>query len=87
MTANVLPSIFTIEIGGTPTLMFEAQNLRKALCHEHWLKNDLAEAKSDGVPLRDGKAKLKARVALPDEMALFTEAKNNGYDPKRLHRQ
>jgi hypothetical protein len=46
--------------------------------HEHWLKNDPAEAKSDGVPLRDGKAKLKARIALPDEMALFAEAKNNG---------
>ncbi len=28
MNANALPSIFTIEIGGTPTLTFEAQNLR-----------------------------------------------------------
>jgi hypothetical protein len=50
MTANVLPTIFTIEIGDTPTLTFEAQNLREAheLCHEQWLKDDLAEAKSDG---------------------------------------
>ena len=47
-------------------------------CHEQWLKDDLAEAKSDGVPLWDGKAKLRARIALPDEMALFAEAKNNG---------
>ena len=80
MTANVLPSVFTIEIGGTPTLTFEAQNLREAqeLCREHWLRNDLAEAKSDGVPLWDGMAKLRARIALPDEMALFAEAKNNG---------
>src|ERR1700736_4292836 len=48
MSANVLPSIFTIEIGDTPTLTFEAQNLREAheLCHEQWLKDDLAEAKS-----------------------------------------
>ena len=53
MTANVLPSVFTIEIGSTPTLTFEALNLREAhqLCHEHWLRDDLAEAKSDGVPL------------------------------------
>jgi hypothetical protein len=31
MMANLLPSIFTIEIGGAPTLVFEAQNLREAL--------------------------------------------------------
>ena len=64
MTANVLSRIFTIEIGDTPTLTFEAQNLREAqeLCHEQWLKDDLAEAKSDGVPLWDRKAKLRARI-------------------------
>jgi hypothetical protein len=80
MTANVLPSIFTIEIGGTPTLTFEAQNLREAheLCHEEWLKEDLAQAKSEGAPLWDGKAKLRARIALPGESAVFSEAKNNG---------
>jgi hypothetical protein len=80
MTANALPSIFTIEIGATPTLTFEAQNLREAheLCHEQWLKDDLAEAKSDGAPLWDGKAKLRARMALPHESAVFAEAKNNG---------
>ena len=80
MTAKALPSIFTIEIGDTPTLTFEAQDLREAheLCHEQWLKDDLAEAKSDGAPLWDGKAKLRARIALPDEMALFAEAKNKG---------
>jgi len=80
MITNVLPSIFTIEAGGTPTLVFEAQNLRSAheLCHEQWLKSDLAEAKANGVPLWDGKAKLRARMALPDESALFAEAKTNG---------
>jgi hypothetical protein len=80
MIAIMLPSIFTIEIGDTPTLVFEAQNLREAheLCHEQWLKGDLTEAKSDGVPLWDGKAKLRARMAVPDEIALFAEAKNNG---------
>ena len=80
MTANILPKLFTIEIGDTPTLTFEVQNLREAqeLCHEQWLKDDLAEAKSDGVPLWDGKAKLRARIALPDESALFAEANKNG---------
>ena len=52
MITNVLPSIFTIKIGDTATLAFEAQNLREAheLCQEQWLKNDLTEAKSNGVP-------------------------------------
>jgi hypothetical protein len=80
MTANVMSRIFTIEIGDTPTLTFEAQTLREAheLCNEQWLKDDLAEAKSDGAPLWDGKAKLRVRMARPDESALFAEANNNG---------
>jgi hypothetical protein len=70
MITNVWPSIFTIETGGTPTLVFEAKNLREAqeLCHKRWLRGDLAEAKS----------RLRRRMALPDEIALFAEAKNNG---------
>jgi hypothetical protein len=57
MIAIMLLSIFTIEIGDTPTLAFEAQNLREAheLCQEQWLKTDLAEAESNGVPLWDGR--------------------------------
>jgi hypothetical protein len=80
MTENVSPSIFTIEIGDTATLVFEAQNFREArdVCHQQWLKDDLAEAKADGVPLWDGKANLRARLALPNEIALFGEAKKNG---------
>jgi hypothetical protein len=77
MTANV---IFTIQIGDTPTLTFEAQNIREAqeLCHERWMKDDLAQARSRDIPLWDGKAKLRARTALPDERAVFAKAKNNG---------
>ena len=45
--------------------------LREApeLCHEQWLMDDLAEAKSDGAPLWDGKAKLRVRMARLDESA------------------
>ena len=80
MIAIVLPSIFILEIGGTPTLVFEAQNFREAqeLCREQWLKGDLTEARSNRVRLWDGKAKLRARRAAPGEIALFAEAKNNG---------
>jgi hypothetical protein len=86
MNANLLPSVFTIEIDGAPTLTFEARNLSEAkeLCHEEWLKGDLVEAKSAGAPLWDGKAKLRARIALPDEFALFAEAKNNSQPSDEL---
>jgi hypothetical protein len=72
-------AIFTIDIGDAPTLIFEAHNLREAreLCHEQWLKEDLTEIQSGGVPLWNGKAKLRARPALPDEAALFVEAKSS----------
>jgi hypothetical protein len=80
MTANGLPSVFTIEIGGTPTLTFEARNLREAheLCHEEWLKQDLSQAKSGGAALWDGKAMLRARIALPEESILFAEIRDSG---------
>jgi hypothetical protein len=86
MTAELVPAIFTIDIGETPTLTFEARNLREAreLCREHWLKEDLVQAKSGGIPLWDGKAKLRARPALPDEAVLFIEAKNNGQPSAEL---
>jgi hypothetical protein len=75
MTANAF--VFTIEIGGTPTLTFEAQNLREAheLCHEQWLKDDLAEAKSDGVPLWDGKAKLRGGSRCPRRVSCLPRPK------------
>ena len=77
---NLLPSIFTIVIDGKPILVFEAKNLREAseLCDGQWLKSDLAEAESEGLPLWDGKAELRARIPLPDESALFAETRNNG---------
>ena len=66
-------------IDSKPILVFEAKNLREAseLCHEQWLESDLAEATSEGLPLWDGKAKLRARIALPEESALFAEAQNS----------
>jgi hypothetical protein len=81
VTGNLLPSIFTIAIDDKPILVFEAKNLREAseLCHEQWLKSDLAEAESEGLPLWDGKAELRARIASPDESTLFAEARNSGH--------
>lgn len=83
MTVTLLPRVFTIEINATPTLMFEAKNLREAweVCHEEWLKADLAEARSNGVPLWDGKAKLRTRIAKPQESAFFTQAARSADNP------
>jgi hypothetical protein len=76
---NLLPSIFTIVIDSRPILVFEAKDPREAfeLCHEQWLESDLAEATSEGFPLWDGTAKIRARIALPEESALFAEAQNS----------
>jgi len=58
------------EQGGLPR-----RDTAQQLCHEQWLKDDLAEAKSHGAPLWDGKAKLRARIALPDESACLPRPK------------
>ena|SRR5262245_4897962 len=78
MNFDLVRAVFRIDVDDRPTMTFEAKNLREAreLCREHWLKEDLAAANSGGVPLWDGKAKLKARPALPEEVMLFAEAKN-----------
>lgn len=44
MTGTLLPRMFTLEIDGKPTLVFEAKTLREAheLCREEWLRADLS---------------------------------------------
>jgi hypothetical protein len=60
VTAVPAAPVFTIDVGDTPTVTFEAQNLREAreLCHEQWLQDDLTGARSGGAPFWDGRAKL-----------------------------
>jgi hypothetical protein len=72
----LLPAIFTLDVGGKPTLSFEAKNLREAweICHEVWLKEDLASICSNGVPLWDGKASLRSRSAVEAEIAIYRRA-------------
>jgi hypothetical protein len=76
MTPTLFPSIYTIEIGGKPTVTFEAKSLREAseICNAPWLGEDLASAHSDGAPLWDGKAPLRARMSYADEIASFDDA-------------
>jgi hypothetical protein len=76
MTPTLFPSIFTIEIGGMPTVTFEAKSLREAseICNAPWLGEDFTSALSNGVPLWDGKAPLRARMGYADEIAIFGDA-------------
>jgi hypothetical protein len=69
-------AIFTLDVGGKPILTFEAKNLRESweLCHEEWLRDNIARLKSNGIPLWDGKAPLKSRYATEPEQAIFLEA-------------
>lgn len=73
---RLLPSVFTIEVGGKPVLSFTAVNIREAqeLCREEWLRADLIEATSEGTALWDGKATIRARVAFEDEAAAVAAA-------------
>jgi hypothetical protein len=79
MPAVLLPAIFTLDIDSRPTLGFEARNLREAheMCHEVWLREDMARLKSNGVPLWDGTVRIRARYASEAEAAVYREAARN----------
>jgi hypothetical protein len=70
-----MSAIFTLDIGDKPTLSFEARNQRESaeLCGEQWLQDEVAQLKSDGISLWDGKAALKTRYASETEKAAFFE--------------
>ena len=77
-------AIFTLDIDGRPTLAFEAKNLRESqqLCHESWLRQDIADLTSNGSPLWDGKARLRARRSTEDEIAIYREAAREAAQPQ-----
>ena len=66
---------FTLDVGGKPTLTFEAKNLREAheICREEWLLDDLSRLTSNKVSLWDGRARLRVRYALQTEADLYRE--------------
>ena len=76
MTPTLFPSVFTIEIGGKPTVTFEAKSLREAseICNAPWLRDDFTSAHSNGAPLWDGKAQFRVRMGYESEIATFSDA-------------
>jgi hypothetical protein len=59
------PAVFVLEIAGRPTLAFEATSAKEAkeLLHERWLLDDLLKHRTNGLPLWDGKEKLRIGLA------------------------
>jgi hypothetical protein len=77
---KVMPSriVFTVDVDGKPTIAFEAKNLREAheLSSEEWLRADLCALKSDGMPICNAAARLKARIANEPERQAYYKAAN-----------
>jgi hypothetical protein len=63
--------VFVLEIDGRPTLAFEAISAREAkeLVRERWLLDDLLKHRTNGMPLWDGKAKLRTGIAVGEQLA------------------
>ena len=70
-------SVFTIEINGTPTVALQAKRHQEAerFCEQERLRAGLSNLTSEGVPLFDAKSNLKVRLANPEEVELFRQAK------------
>jgi hypothetical protein len=67
--------IFTIEVDGKPTVVFEASSWSEAkeLSREEWFRADLSVKMSAGAPLSASTSKYRARYALPTEVARFEQ--------------
>jgi hypothetical protein len=68
--------MFTVEINGKPTLVFEAMGLAEAceICLEADLRSDLSALTSDGIPICAENATLSPRPAAQEEIAAFRRA-------------
>jgi hypothetical protein len=76
MTGLLVQRVYTLDVDGTPTLMFKARNQLEAreLCREAWLRSDLISQTSNGSPLSAATSKFSARIATAEEAKLFGEA-------------
>jgi hypothetical protein len=67
--------IFTIDVDGKPTVVFEASSWSEAreLSQEEWFRADLSVQMSGGVPLSTATSNYRARYALSDEITAFEQ--------------
>jgi hypothetical protein len=69
-------TIFTLEIDGRPTMVFDADSIEEAngICALPEFRSDLGELKRQGQPLFGNVAVFAARVATALEVAAFNHA-------------
>ena len=70
------PRIFTLDIDGRPTLVFEATGMAEAreICIDPDFRSDLGALTSEGVAVCGKGATLTPRPAMQDEIAAFQRA-------------
>jgi hypothetical protein len=70
------PQIFTLEIDGKPTLVFEAMGITEAceICLDADLRSDLRALTSNGISICTEGATLSPRPARQEEIAAFKHA-------------
>jgi len=80
MMVDLQPRCFTLDVGDKAILAFEARSLREAreLCHEQWLREDIARLSSNDTPIWDGSARLRTRYATEPEIARYRAVSRNG---------
>jgi hypothetical protein len=73
--ATTLP-IFTLEVNGRPTLVFETAGLAEAreICLDMDLRSDLSTLTSDSIPICPDDAILSSRPAVQEEIAAYKHA-------------
>jgi hypothetical protein len=73
--SKIYAGVYTVEIGGTPIVSFEAKSNREAqeLAKEGWFLEDLENLTVAGQPLWDGKTAVRARLATDDEAERYRD--------------
>lgn len=69
-----IPQIYTLEINGRPTLVFEPWDLAEISEFNEDLRSDLSSLTSDGIPICPEDAAISSRPAVPEEIAAFERA-------------
>jgi hypothetical protein len=74
-TSTPTSRIFTIEVDGKPTVVFEASSWSEAreLSREEWFRADLSVQMSASVPFSTSTSSYRARYALPPEVTRFEQ--------------
>ena len=82
MKSGLSSMIYAVDVGGQPTVAFEAASLSRArtISRKLWSRVDVASVKASNAPLWDGEADLAVRPATATEMNVFWRAADRPTD-------